>query len=198
MTKSKLSLILSLTFSTILVVGIITFAILQTSTKPSLPNPDTIKIYNKSQSATKTITASNDEYAEILKIYNLMFEKTYLEQLADDNILEGTISEDLSAPLWEETNKVNGMYLEFEFSLAKKFIIYRNGSSRRVDIKKLIVPISKEDEVLKTYIYYTVEETTSSNSSTDKDKKEEPKEPCYPLVVEANTYNMYTYLKSII
>lgn len=195
MTKSKLSLILSLVFSSVLVVGIITFAILQTSTKPSLPNPDTIRIYNKTLSATKTISKGSNEYNEIMKLYNSMFEKTYLAQLADNEILKGNITEDLYKEEWSDNNKTTGLYLEFEYTNTKKFIIYRGENSRRVDVKKVIMQITGEDKINKTHIYYTVE--TSTSSSSDKNKTE-TKMPCHPLIVEANTYNMNKYLKSIL
>lgn len=193
MAKSRLSLILSISFSIILVAGIIVFAILQTSTKPDLPNPDTIKVYNKSLTESKTISKGTEEYNEIMDRYSLMFEKTYLNQLSDGEVLSGKIVEDLNAEVWTDNNKLNGMYLEFTYTTTKKFIIYRGDSSRRVDIKSLIIPISSSDEVLKAYIYYTVD-----NSSNSSDKNKQPAEPCYPLVIEANTREMYSYLKSII
>lgn len=192
MTKSKLSLILSIIFSTVLVVGIITFAILQTSSKPDLPSPDSIKIYNKSLTASKTVNKGSDEYNAIMDKYNLMFEKTYLNQLSDGAVLSGKITENVNKELWTENNKLNGMYLELTYETAKKFIIYRGDSSRRVDIKSLFIPISSTSDTLPLCVYYTVD----NQSSSDKDKVQA--EPCYPLTIEANTYEMYTYLKSII
>ena len=122
-----------------------------------------------------------------------MFEKTYLSQIADDQILTGDVTEDPTADLWSDNNKRTGLYIEFEYETTKKFIIYRDGSSRRVDIKSIFIPLSGESGINPIYLYYTVEE----KSASDKDKTKTT-EPNYPLVVEANTYDLTTYVKSLL
>lgn len=191
MIKSKISLILTIIFSSVLLVSIIILAILQTNTKPNLPNPDTIKIYNNELAASKTYEKGSTEYNEILKLYNQMFEKTYLSQISDDQVLTGKLSEDLYSPLWSDNNKLDGLYLEFSYNNTKNFTIYRNGNSRRVDVKSLVLKLEKTNKTEATHIYYTIETPT--------DKKEAEKlEPCYPLLAEANTSELYTYVKTLL
>lgn len=191
MTKSKLSLIIAITFSAILLVSVVVLAILQTNTKPNLPNPDTIKIYNKELSASKTYEKGSDEYKHILKLYNAMFEKTFLSQIADNQTLSGKLSEDINKAPWSDGIKQTGLFIEFEFSTTKKFIIYRDGNARRVDVKSIFIELTGENSVKGTSIYYTLQAETG----TDKNEKTEP---CYPIIAEANTSNLHTYVKSLL
>lgn len=191
MTKSKLSLIIAIAFSAILLVSVIVLAILQTNTKPNLPNPDTIKIYNKELSASKTYEKGSDEYKNILKLYNSMFEKTFLSQIADNQTLSGELSEDVNSAPWTDGIKQTGLFIEFAFNTTKKFIVYRDGNARRVDVKSIFIELTSENSVKQTHIYYTLEEKTGTN-------KTEKTEPCYPILAEANTSNLYTYAKSLL
>lgn len=191
MTKYKLPLILAITFTGILLVSIITLSILQTNTKPNLPNPDEIKIYKNSTSASDTYKKGTEDYNSIIQIYNSMFEKTYLAQINDRNILKNKISEDTFASPWVDANFETGVYVEFKFSTPKKYIIYRDGSSRRVDISSIIFNVSKDNKTNQLYIYYKLEEKKSSNN-----KNEVPttNELAYPLVTQANTYELYKFI----
>lgn len=195
---NKIPLILAIAFSFILATSLITLAILQTNTKLNLPNPDEIKIYKSSLTASTTYKKGNDDYNTFMEIYNNAFEKTYLDQLTSNNIITGEISEDLSKPLFKDADKENGLFVEFVFSTPKKYIIKRNGSSRRVDITKTIFKLSKENASIPTYIYYETKaseeaKNTSSSSSSSNSKKEEL-EPNYALKTYANTYDLYKHI----
>ena len=193
MTKYKIPLFLTIILSSILFVSVITLSILQTNTKPNLPNPDEIKIYKYSTSADITYTKGTDDYNNFLKLYNSMFEKTYLQQLGDNDILSKNLHEDTFAPLWSDVNKETGVFIEFTYSTPKKFIIHRDNNSRRVDISSIIFEITKEDKSHQLYIYYTVKEESSSD---DKNKNQRDPEPYYPIVTQANTYDMFKQLIS--
>ena len=188
MIKHKLALILTAVFSTILLVSVVVFSILQTSTKPDLPNPDSIKFYLNSTSANKTFNKGTAEYNEVLKLYSDAFEKSFLGQLADNNIIENSINENTSAPVWNDANTRTGVYMELVFNQPKKYIIYRNGSSRRVNVNTIIFQITKENEFKEVNIYYTFDKDVTAGSS---DKKDEL--ISYPLTVEANTSKLYNY-----
>ena len=195
MTKYKLPLILAITFSAILILSVITLSILQTNTKPNLPNPDEIKIYKQSTSAQSTYKKGSAEYNEIINLYNTMFEKSYLNQLTDKKFLREEISEDQFAPLWSDINKETGLFIEFVFTTPKKYIVYRDNNSRRVDVSSIIFELSKEDSSENIYIYYTTQtEENKSNSDKDKNSQEPAAEPNYPLVTCANTYNLFKYI----
>ena len=73
-TKYKIPLLLTIILSSILFVSIILFSILQTNTKPNLPNPDEIKIYKQSTSADATHKKGTDEYNKLIDLYNSMKE----------------------------------------------------------------------------------------------------------------------------
>jgi len=193
--KFKLPLILAIVFTSILALSIIVLSILQTNTKPNLPNPDEIKIYKQSTTAAATYKKGTDDYNEIMNLYNSMFEKTYLDQLADNSILQNELTEDIYAPLWADANKETGLYIELIFSTPKKFIVYRNKNSRRVDVSSIVLKLSNENDSQPLYIYYTIKDANKSNSN-DKDKEVVETEPNYPIVTQANTYDLYKHLIS--
>lgn len=194
MIKHKISIILSISFLSLLLLSTIILSIFQTNTKPNLPNPDEINIYNKSISSTTSYKQGTEQYNEILKHYNAMFEKTYLSQLKDQEILNSTIKEDTIATPWNDVNFETGLYVEFKFEKAKKFIIYRNGNSRQVNISSLIFKVSNSNKSDLLYVYYKIPTVKSESNSN----KEEPQilEPCYPLITQANTSNLYKYIIS--
>lgn len=194
MTKYKIPLILAITFTSILFLSIVTLSVLRTNTKPNLPAPDEIKIYKQSTSASATYKSGTDDYEEIMKLYNVMFEKTYLSQLSDNSILPENLSEDTFAPLWSDVNKETGLFIEFTYSTPKKFIVNRNNNTRRVDVSSIIFELSKANSSEDIYIYYTVK--TDSSSSSSNSKKEETTEPNYPIVAKANTYDLYKHIIS--
>ena len=188
MIKHKFALILAATFSSVLLISVVVLSILQSSTKPDLPNPDTVKIYLNSTSANKTYTKGTEEYNKIMKLYSDAFEKSFLNQIADNNILERNISENISASTWNDSNTRTGVYMELIFNETKNYIIYRNGNSRRVNINTIIFQLTKENEFKKVNVYYTVEKLPSGSSS---DKTDEIIN--YPLLVEANTSKLYNF-----
>ena len=118
-----------------------------------------------------------------------MFEKTYLDQISDNHVLSGKLSEDTSAVEWTDNNKLNGLYVEFNYNTTKRFVIYRNENSRQVNIKTLIFKINNDSGVNPISLYYTIEQSTDKNDKT-------PKEPCYPLIAEADTSDLNSYIKS--
>lgn len=186
--KHKIALILTAIFSTILLTSVVTLSILQSSTRPDLPNPDSIKIYLNSTSANSTYKKGSTEYNEIMKLYNSAFEKSYLNQLTDNDILERTISENTTVASWSDSNTRTGVYYEFVFDTPKKYIIYRDGNSRRVDITSIIFQVEKEDVFKLTNVYYQVQKASNSSSSSSTEK-----ETNYPLLTEANTSKLYNY-----
>lgn len=195
--RQKLIIAISITLSSLLIVSVILFSILQTNTKPNLPNPDTIDIYNQSLSSTKSYKSDSDEYKEIIKLYNKMFEKTYIKQIGDKDILKNTISEDTTSPTWTDNNKETGLYVEFTFNSAKKFIVYRNGSSRRVDLRTIIFRLNKEDKTQQLLIYFKTaadidaENNKENNNTIDLFVN-------YPLNTQANTHDLYNYILTLI
>ncbi len=195
MIKHRIALILTAIFSSLLLVSVIVLSILQSSTRPDLPNPDSIKLYLNSTSAGKTLTKGTSEYNKVMSIYNDAFEKSYLSQLTDNNILERSIHENTSAEVWNDTNTRTGVYMEFIFDEPKKYIIYRNGNSRRVDITSVIFKLTKENEFKEVDIFYEVKKETSSSSSSSSNNSTNKKveETNYPLAVEANTSKLYNY-----
>ena len=184
MIKYKFALILTAVFSSILLLSVIVLSILQTTTRPDLPNPDSIKLYLNSSSAEKTYNKGTTEYNEVLNIYYKSFEKSFLAQLADNEIINSSINEDTSAPIWNDSFTRTGVYMEFNFDQPKKYIVYRNGNSRRVDITSIIFQLTKEDMFKETLIYYRIEQESSNK---DEDEK------LYPLSVEANTSKLYNF-----
>ena len=194
MTKHKIPLILSISLTAILFISIIVLSILQTNTKPNLPNPDEIKIYKQSTSADATYKKGTDEYNAIIEIYNAMFEKTYLQQISDNSIIPNKLYEDTFAPLWSDVNKETGLFVEFTYSSPKKFIIYRDNNSRRVDVSSIVFELSKENSSEQLYIYYTVKE--EEKDSNNKNETTEEAEPYYPIITQANTYDLYKHLVS--
>ena len=195
--RQKLIIAISITLSSLLIVSVILFSILQTNTKPNLPNPDAIDIYNQSLSSTKSYKSDSDEYKEIIKLYNKMFEKTYIKQIGDKDILKNTISEDTTSPTWTDNNKETGLYVEFTFNSAKKFIVYRNGSSRRVDLRTIIFRLNKEDKTQQLLIYFKTaadidaEYNKENNNTIDLFVN-------YPLNTQANTHDLYNYILTLI
>lgn len=195
--RQKLIIAISITLSSLLIVSVILFSILQTNTKPNLPNPDAIDIYNQSLSSTKSYKSDSDEYKEIIKLYNKMFEKTYIKQIGDKDILKNTISEDTTSPTWTDNNKETGLYVEFTFNSAKKFIVYRNGSSRRVDLRTIIFRLNKEDKTQQLLIYFKTaadidaENNKENNNTIDLFVN-------YPLNTQANTHDLYNYILTLI
>ena len=193
MIKHKIALILTAVFSGILLISVVVLSILQSSTKPNLPTPDSIKIYLNSSSAEKTFNKGTTEYNEIIKLYNDSFEKSFLEQLADNDVIERAISENTAAAPWSDSNTRTGVYYEFVFDSPKKYVIYRNGHSRRVDMKSIIFQVSKEDTFKTTNVFYQVEKPSGSSSSSSNNEKETN----YPLLTEANTSKLYNYAISL-
>lgn len=195
--RQKLIIAISITLSSLLIVSVILFSILQTNTKPNLPNPDAIDIYNQSLSSTKSYKSDSDEYKKIIKLYNKMFEKTYIKQIGDKDILKNTISEDTTSPTWTDNNKETGLYVEFTFNSAKKFIVYRNGSSRRVDLRTIIFRLNKEDKTQQLLIYFKTaadidaENNKENNNTIDLFVN-------YPLNTQANTHDLYNYILTLI
>lgn len=189
-------MILTICFSSILLISILVLSILQTNTKINLPNPDSIKIYKKSTTTSKTYAKGSDEYNSIVELYNSMFEKTYLKQLSDDDIISGEIAEDLSAPLWVDANYETGVFVEFLFDSAKKVILFRDGNSRRVDVSSIMFQITKENKTSKLYVYYKLPSTSSDSSSKSESTTPTTTEPCYPLVTQANTHELYKFITS--
>ena len=195
--RQKLIIAISITLSSLLIVSVILFSILQTNTKPNLPNPDAVDIYNQSLSSTKSYKSDSDEYKEIIKLYNKMFEKTYIKQIGDKDILKNTISEDTTSPTWTDNNKETGLYVEFTFNSAKKFIVYRNGSSRRVDLRTIIFRLNKEDKTQQLLIYFKTaadidaENNKENNNTIDLFVN-------YPLNTQANTHDLYNYILTLI
>jgi len=185
--KYRIPLILTAVFASLLLVSVVVLSILQSSTRPDLPNPDSIKIYLNSTSADRTLEKGTTEYNELMDLYNSAFEKSYLEQLTDNDILEGKIDENTAAPVWQDANTKTGVFIEFIFDSPKKYIIYRNGNSRRVDMKSIIFQVTKENEFKTVDIYYEIE-TGGTNGSDAKDR-----ETNYPLTVEANTSKLYNF-----
>lgn len=194
--KHKIALILSICFSSILIVSLITLSILQTNTKINLPNPDSIKVYKRSTTAAATYDKNSDDYNTILELYNSMFEKTYLQQLSDNDIIDPTINEDTNAGVWKDANFETGIFVEFVFESSKKIVIYRDGSSRRVDITSIIFELTKSKENRQLYVYYKLPATKTNNSSSSSSSTSETAntEPCYPLVTQANTYELYKFI----
>ena len=191
MKKHKIPLILSISLASILLLSIIVLSILQTNTKPELPNPSEIKIYIQSTSAKTTYAKGTDEYNEILKIYNEMFEQTYLNQLSNNDILEPHLKEDEFAPLWNDINKETGLYVEFVFDSPKKFIVHRGNNARRVDVSSIIFQLSKTDSIEPLYVYY-IEKQESSNNQNNSTAADE--EINYPIVAQANTHKLYKFI----
>lgn len=195
--RQKLIIAISITLSSLLIVSVILFSILQTNTKPNLPNPDAIDIYNQSVSSTKSYKSDSEEYKQIIKLYNKMFEKTYIKQIGDKEILKNTISEDTNSPTWTDNNKETGLYMEFSFNSAKKFIVYRNGSSRRVDLRTIIFRLNKEDKTQQLLIYFKTaadidaENNKENNNTIDLFVN-------YPLNTQANTHELYNYILTLI
>ena len=170
MIKHKFALILTAVFSSVLLISVVVLSILQSSTKPDLPNPDSIKIYLNSTSASKTFTKGTEDYNKILQLYSDAFEKSFLNQIADNNILERNINENTSESAWNDANTRTGVYMELIFNEPKKYIIYRDGNSRRVNINTIIFQLTKENEFKKVNVYYTVEKLSSNSSSDKKDE----------------------------
>ena len=124
MNKYRIPLILTITFTAIILVSVVVLSILQTSTRPDLPNPDSIKIYLNSTTAAATYNKGTAEYNEVLNLYNNAFEKSFLGQLSDNDILERKISEDSTEQIWVDANTKTGVFYEFVFDSPKKYIIY--------------------------------------------------------------------------
>lgn len=125
-----------------------------------------------------------------------MFEKTYLQQLSDNDIIDPTINEDTNAGVWKDANFETGIFVEFVFESSKKIVIYRDGSSRRVDITSIIFELTKSKENRQLYVYYKLPATKTNNSSSSSSSTSETAntEPCYPLVTQANTYELYKFI----
>ena len=184
MIKYKFALILTAVFSSILLLSVVVLSILQTNTRPDLPSPDSIKIYLNSSSAEKTYSKGTADYNKLLDLYYDSFEKSFLAQLSDNEIIGDSISENTSAVLWSDSFIRTGVYMELIFDQSKKYIVYRNGNSRRVDITSIIFQLTKEDNFKPTNVYYKIEKESSNK---DEDEKN------YPLSVEANTSKLYNF-----
>ena len=173
MTKHKISIILSICFASITLLSLIVFSILQTNTGLNLPSPDTIKIYKLSTSASSTYSKGSSDYNKILSLYSNMFEKTYLAQLADQDILTGEIYEDPTKAEWIDANYETGVFVEFVYNDAKKLIIERDGNTRRVDITSIILQLTRNNSVEQVSVYYKTKSDSSSSSSSNKQTEKE-------------------------
>ena len=198
MINSKLPLIMTISYIAILFVSIVTFSILQTSTKPDLPNPSTITVYSYSTKQKDSYEKGSEEYNEIMRLYNAMFEKTYLNQLSDREVLSGKILENTAAAPWTEYNKETGTYLKFTYDTPKKFIVYSGKNSKRVDIQTLYIQIDNTDSVKQIALYYDTKiDTTGNPGASSTDAEENAPEVGYtPLIAEANTHDLYQYVIS--
>ena len=187
MTKSKFWPILIITYSAIMLISIITFSFMQNNITLDLPEPDKIVVYNKSQVAVKTYTSGDEEYHEIIDAYNNMSQKTILQQILAGHMISNDVSEGTQKPLWNDNLKENGVWIEFCFNNPKKMIVSINGNTRRIDTKGVIFKLSSKDSFSNIAIYYR-----EGNNFSQKDQFGQE---AYPLVLEANTSELYSIIK---
>ena len=167
-------------------------AALQTNTQlPISTNPETIKVYYKSQTEVLTYTNEESEYSEIIKLYNDSFKKSYLKQITTNQFLGDGVAEAVDQKPWDNQNKIKGLFVEFTYSTNQRLVINRNGNTRQVFISSIIFELTQEKEVHKIYLHYA-EEGKYNN------KKDSSDEDVYPLQTEGDTRELYIYLRGLI
>lgn len=155
-----------------------------------------IRIYNSSQTVTKTITPTDDDFEtfnEIVNLYNKSFTGSFYEQVKEGDYYLTKVEENIEAEEWNEYNKQNGLYLEFVYKVPARYIIYRDGNSRIVNISSIIMLVSGSKKIEPINIYYSIDDKYINDSSKTGDA-----EIYYPLGVNGKTKKLYSYLKSII
>lgn len=155
-----------------------------------------IRIYNSSQTITKTITPADDDFEifnEIVNLYNKSFTGSLYEQVKEGDYYVTKVEENTEAEEWNEYNKQNGLYLEFVYKTPARYIIYRDGSSRVVNISSIIMLVSGSKKIEPINIYYSIDNKYINDSSKTGDA-----EIYYPLGVDGKTKKLYSYLKSIV
>lgn len=155
-----------------------------------------IRIYNSSQTVTKTITPTDDDFEifnEIVNLYNKSFTGSFYEQVKEGDYYVTKVEENIEAEEWNEYNKQNGLYLEFVYKTPARYIIYRDGNSRVVNISSIIMLVSGSKKIEPINIYYSIDDKYINDSSKTGDS-----EIYYPLGVNGKTKKLYSYLKSIV
>ena len=190
MTKSKFWPIFILSYTIVMFASIITFSVMQNNISLDLPEPDKVVIYNGSQVATKTFVAGSEEYEQIVSAYNNMSQKTMLQQLVSGHIINNNVTEGTNRALWLDSNKESGIWIEFCFNNPKKMVVSIDGNTRRIDTKGIIFRASSKDTFSDISIYYREGDKFSQTDQFN--------EKAYPLVIEANTSELYTIVKGIL
>ena len=190
--KNKFFIALIISMTLIMTSSLIVLAALQTNTQlPISTNPETIKVYYKSQTEVLTYTNEESEYSEIIKLYNDSFKKSYLKQITTNQFLGDGVAEAVDQKPWDNQNKIKGLFVEFTYSTNPRLVINRNGNTRQVFISSIIFELTQEKEVHKIYLHYA-EEGKYNN------KKDSSDEDVYPLQTEGDTRELYIYLRGLI
>lgn len=156
-------------------------------------SPSEIKIYNNSQTVAKSISESDAEYEEILKLYNSSFTGSYFEQVKQGDYFTTKTEENVNGNEWNEYNKQNGLYLEFLYESPVRYIVYRGNDSRVINISSIIFKVSSEKTITAIDVYYAIDGSYINDKDVTGDS-----EIFYPLTVNGKTNKLYSYLKSII
>lgn len=191
--KNKFFIALIISMTLIMTSSLIVLAVLQTNTQlPISTNPETIKVYYKSQTEVLTYTNEESEYSEIIKLYNDSFKKSYLKQITTNQFLGDGVAEAVDQKPWDNQNKIKGLFVEFTYSTNQRLVINRNGNTRQVFISSIIFELTQEKEVHKIYLHYA-EEGKYNNKKESSDE-----EDVYPLQTEGDTRELYIYLRGLI
>lgn len=191
--KNKFFIALIISMTLIMTSSLIVLAALQTNTQlPISTNPETIKVYYKSQTEVLTYTNEESEYSEIIKLYNDSFKKSYLKQITTNQFLGDGVAEAVDQKPWDNQNKIKGLFVEFTYSTNQRLVINRNGNTRQVFISSIIFELTQEKEVHKIYLHYAEE----GKYNNKKDSSDE--EDVYPLQTEGDTRELYIYLRGLI
>lgn len=190
--RKKIFIALITSMTLIITASLIILAALQTNTRlPISADPEKIKIFYRSQSETFTYTKDDEEYAEIVRMYNDSFKKSYLNQITTGQFLNEGIAEATDQKGFDDTAKLKGLFIEFTYSNNQRLVINRDGNTRQIFISGITLELTQEKDVHAIYIHYAEDGKYNNVPEGSKDV-------VYPLTTVGDTRELYIYLRGLI
>ncbi len=190
--RKKIFIAFITSMTLIMTASVIVLAGLQTNTRlPINSDPEKIKVFYRSQSEAFTYTTDDSEYAEILRMYNESFKKSYLNQITTGQFLNEGIAEATDQGGFDDSAKTKGMFIEFTYANNQRLVINRDGNTRQIFISGITLELTQEKDVHTIYIHYA-EDGKYNNVP------EGSKEVVYPLTTVGDTRELYVYLRGLI
>ncbi len=188
--KEKIALIVCCISAGVVALTLIVLSVITTSVGLDLPKPASASIYNHSQAALETYSAGDEEYDKIIELYNDMCQKSLLEALLQNQILDGNVSELDTEEAFVSADRENGLFLELNFSSTPYTIVKSKGSTRKIYVSSIIFELTSDNKMRQVKIFY--------KSGNNYQTVDEYGSTIYPFALSANTYKLYEYIKTLL